>query len=199
MSCGAATHAAEQLLIQIALFFVLYRVHGGNLARQKIMPRPALDMVPLLVGGLAFGIAQGRRQPVPSRREQNRRGLANDAKSEIQQSIHMDLESDTGYVSAPRWVARRRSSAGSSPSWPDGASGSSRPCRSSSSPHGWRARAVAPAWPQAISLTLFIYIVFDQLLAIPWPQTRSASCSLPSGVSFRACDRNGHISGTWAR
>jgi hypothetical protein len=26
-------------------------------------------------------------------------------------------------------------------------------------------------WPQAVSLTLFIYIVFDQLLAIPWPQT----------------------------
>jgi hypothetical protein len=26
-------------------------------------------------------------------------------------------------------------------------------------------------WPQAICLTLFIYIVFDQLLAIPWPQT----------------------------
>jgi hypothetical protein len=26
-------------------------------------------------------------------------------------------------------------------------------------------------WPQAISLTLFIYVVFDQLLAIPWPQT----------------------------
>jgi hypothetical protein len=25
--------------------------------------------------------------------------------------------------------------------------------------------------PQAVSLTLFIYVVFDQLLAIPWPQT----------------------------
>jgi hypothetical protein len=25
--------------------------------------------------------------------------------------------------------------------------------------------------PQAIGLTLFIYIVFDQLLTIPWPQT----------------------------
>jgi len=25
--------------------------------------------------------------------------------------------------------------------------------------------------PQAICLTLFIYIVFDQLLSIPWPQT----------------------------
>jgi hypothetical protein len=25
--------------------------------------------------------------------------------------------------------------------------------------------------PQAIGLTVFIYIVFDQLLTIPWPQT----------------------------
>jgi hypothetical protein len=25
--------------------------------------------------------------------------------------------------------------------------------------------------PQAICLTLFIYVVFDQLLTIPWPQT----------------------------
>jgi hypothetical protein len=144
---------------------------------QKTMSRPALDLVPLIVGGLALAIAivgvinqflSGESAPASA-------GLADDAKAEIQQSIHMDLESDTGHLSTALivrraavffgWLAGFMASMaciGLIPTVPIFVIGYMR----LEGREPWRL-----VWPQAISLTLFIYVVFDQLLAIPWPQT----------------------------
>jgi hypothetical protein len=144
---------------------------------QKMMPRPALDRVPLIVGGLALAIAVVGlvNQFLPGESAPAGAGLADDAKSEIQQSIHMDLESDTGHLSTPTivrraavffgWLAAFMASMaciGLIPTVPIFVVGYMR----LEGREPWRL-----VWPQAISLTLFIYVVFDQLLAIPWPQT----------------------------
>jgi hypothetical protein len=169
----------QRLLIQIALFFVLWAASTAAIwLVQKMMPRPALDIVPLLVGGLALGIAAkgvvNQFRPAESA-SAGAGGLADEAKSEIQQSIHMDLESDTGHVSVSLIVQRAAvffgwllafmasmACIGLIPTVPIFVVAYMR----LEGPEPWRL-----VWPQAISLTLFIYIVFDQLLAIPWPQT----------------------------
>jgi len=168
----------QRLLIQVMLFFVVWAASIAVLwLVQRMMPRPALDIVPLVVGGLALCIAiMGVVDQFRSRESAaTGAGLADDAKSEIQQSIHMDLESDTGHLSTALivqraavffgWLAAFMASMaciGLIPTVPifviaymrlEGA-------------ERWRL-----VWPQAISLTVFIYIVFDQLLAIPWPPT----------------------------
>jgi hypothetical protein len=144
---------------------------------QKMMPRPALAVVPLIVGGLALAIAVVGvvNQFLPGESAPASAGLADDAKSEIQQSIHMDLESDTGHLSAALivrraavffgWLAAFMASMaciGLIPTVPIFVVGYMR----LEGREPWRL-----VLPQAICLTLFIYVVFDQLLAIPWPQT----------------------------
>jgi hypothetical protein len=168
----------QRVLMQIGLFVASWA--GSMLALwlvQKLMPRSALDMVPLVVGGLALAIAVVGvvNQFRPGESAPAGAGLADDAKSEIQQSIHMDLESDTGHLSTALIVRRAAvffgwlvafmasmACIGLIPTVPIFVVGYMR----LEGREPWRL-----VLPQAISLTLFIYVVFDQLLAIPWPQT----------------------------
>jgi TctA family transporter len=168
----------QRLVMQIGLFFVLWAASTAALwLVQKMMPRPALDLVPLLVGGLALGIAVMGivNQLRPAESAPAGAGLADEAKGEVQQSIHMDLESDTGHVSTSLIVRRAAvffgwlavfmismACIGLIPTVPIFVVAYMR----LEGPEPWRL-----VWPQAVSLTLFIYVVFDQLLAIPWPQT----------------------------
>jgi hypothetical protein len=168
----------QRVLMQIGLFVALWAVAVLALwLVQRMMPRPALDLVPLTVGGLALGIALMGvvNQFRPAEAAPTGAGLADDAKSEIQQSIHMDLESDTGHLSTGLIVQRAAvffgwlvgfmismACIGLIPTVPIFVVGYMR----LEGREPWRL-----VWPQAICLTLFIYIVFDQLLAIPWPQT----------------------------
>jgi hypothetical protein len=170
--------AQQRVLMHIGLFVASW---AGSIVAlwlvQKTMPRPALDIVPLIVGGLALAIAVVGvvNQLLPGEHAPASAGLADDAKSEIQQSIHMDLESDTGHLSTPTivrraavffgWLAGFMASMaciGLIPTVPIFVIGYMR----LEGREPWRL-----VLPQAISLTLFIYVVFDQLLAIPWPQT----------------------------
>jgi hypothetical protein len=168
----------QRVLMQIGLFVASWL--GSMLALwlvQKLMPRSALDMVPLVVGGLALAIAVVGvvNQFRPGDGAPAGAGLADDAKSEIQQSIHMDLESDTGHLSTALIVRRAAvffgwlvafmasmACIGLIPTVPIFVVGYMR----LEGREPWRL-----VLPQAISLALFIYVVFDQLLAIPWPQT----------------------------
>jgi hypothetical protein len=168
----------QRLLMHIGLFVA--SLAGSILALwlvQKLMPRPALDIVPLIVGGLALAIAVVGvvNQLLPGEGAPAGAGLADEAKSEIQQSIHMDLESDTGHLSTALIVRRAAvffgwlvafmgsmACIGLIPTVPIFVVGYMR----LEGREPWRL-----VLPQAVSLTLFIYVVFDQLLAIPWPQT----------------------------
>jgi TctA family transporter len=168
----------QRLLMKIGLFVASWAVSILVLwLVQQMMPRPALALVPLIVGGLALAIAVVGvvNQLLPGESAPASAGLADDAKSEIQQSIHMDLESDTGHLSAALivrraavffgWLAAFMASMaciGLIPTVPIFVIGYMR----LEGREPWRL-----VLPQAISLTLFIYVVFDQLLAIPWPQT----------------------------
>src|SRR5262245_25748043 len=168
----------QALLMQVGLFFALWAASAAALwLVQTTMTRPALAIVPLVVGGLALGIAVMGviNQFRPGESTHAGAGLADDAKSEIQQSIHMDLESDTGHLSPALivqraavffgWLAAFMASMaciGLIPTVPIFVIGYMR----LEGREAWRL-----VLPQAIILTLFIYVVFDQLLAIPWPQT----------------------------
>jgi len=168
----------QRVLMRIGLFVASWAVSILALwLVQNMMPRPALAVVPLIVGGLALAIAVVGvvNQFLPGESAPASAGLADDAKSEIQQSIHMDLESDTGHLSAALivrraavffgWLAAFMASMaciGLIPTVPIFVVGYMR----LEGREPWRL-----VLPQAICLALFIYVVFDQLLAIPWPQT----------------------------
>jgi TctA family transporter len=168
----------ERLLLQTALFVALLAVSIAALwLVQRMMSRPAYDIVPLVVGGLALSIALMGvvNQLRPAASAPAGAGLADDAKSEIAQAIHMDLESDTRHLTTSLIVRRAgvffgwlvafmlsMACIGLIPTVPIFVVAYMR----LEGPEPWRL-----VWPQAISLTLFIYVVFDQLLAIPWPQT----------------------------
>ncbi len=144
---------------------------------QKMMPRPALDRVPLSVGGLALAIAvvgvvnrfrSGESAPSGA-------DLADEAKSEIEQTIHMDLESDTGQLATASIVRRAAAFFGWLAAFMISMAGIGLIPTVPIFVIGYMRLEGREPWrlvlPQAIGLTLFIYVVFDQLLAIPWPQT----------------------------
>jgi hypothetical protein len=130
-----------------------------------------------MVGGLALAIAVVGvvNQFRPGESAPAGGGLADDAKSEIQQSIHMDLESDTGHLTTALIVRRAAVFFG----WLVAFMGAMACIGLIATVPifvvGYMRLEGREPWrlvlPQAISLTVFIYIVFDQLLAIPWPQT----------------------------
>jgi TctA family transporter len=168
----------HQVLMHIGLFIAAWA--GSILALwlvQKMMSRPAGDLVPLMVGGLALAIAVVGvvNQFRPGESAPAGGGLADDAKSEIQQSIHMDLESDTGHLTTALIVRRAAVFFG----WLVAFMGAMACIGLIATVPifvvGYMRLEGREPWrlvlPQAISLTVFIYIVFDQLLAIPWPQT----------------------------
>jgi hypothetical protein len=168
----------ERLLIAVGGFVLAWAASIAALRFvQTMSPHPTYDLVPLLVGGLALAIAvvgvvnqfrsghAGHAGP----------GLADETRSEIGQAIHMDLESDTAHLSAALIVRRAAvffgwlvafmismACIGLIPTVPIFVIGYMR----LEGREPWRL-----VLPQAISLAVFIYVVFDQLLAIPWPQT----------------------------
>jgi hypothetical protein len=102
-------------------------------------------------------------------------GIGSDAKAQVQERIHMDLDSGTQHLPV-RVVAQRgliffgwliafmgsMAIIGLIPTVPLFVIAYMR----SEAHEPWKL-----VLPQAIGLTLFIYIVFDQLLTIPWPPT----------------------------
>ena len=133
-------------------------------------------IVPMIVGSLGFAFVAisllnevSRRDTVPAT------DLRKDAKNQVEEKIHMDLDSDTGHLPLKTVVTRgliffgwllafmaSMSTIGLIPTVPlfvilymrlEG-------------PESWKIVV-----PQAIGLTVFIWFVFDQLLTIPWPPT----------------------------
>jgi TctA family transporter len=135
------------------------------------------SIVPNIVGGIAIGFATlallhnafGRRKLEAAA------GTAEAAKAEVSQAIHMDLASDTGHLPAKTvalrgtiffgWLVAFMASMatiGLIPTVPLFVTAFMR----IEGRERWRL-----VLPNAIVLTLFIYVVFDQLLTIPWPPT----------------------------
>jgi TctA family transporter len=133
-------------------------------------------LVPMIVGTLALVFAtisllnQIFRKPVTISS-----AMSDQAREEIRQKIHMDLESDTAHVPLPLLLQRAgiffgwllafmasMATIGLIPTVPLFVIAYMR----LENREPWLL-----VIPQAVGLTLFIYIVFDQLLTIPWPQT----------------------------
>jgi hypothetical protein len=133
-------------------------------------------VVPLTVGGMALlFITLSLINQVFRKPESEAAGIGDEAKSAVQERIHMDLASDTQHLpvrvvllrgglffgwllafmasmatiglipTAPLFVIAYMRLEGNEP---------------------WKL-----VLPQAICLTLFIYVLFDKLLTIPWPPT----------------------------
>ena len=134
-------------------------------------------IVPLIVGGMAFTFCLiGLLNEIFRKPEDaTATGLESEAKQDLNQKIHMDLASDTAHVPV-RQIAIRgaiffgwllafmgsMSVIGLIPTVPLFVIMYMR----LEGPEPWRLIV-----PQAVLLTIFIYIVFDQLLTIPWPPT----------------------------
>ncbi len=102
-------------------------------------------------------------------------GAGEEARKEVEERIHMDLESDTGHLPTRTILLR----AGIFFGWLLAFMGSMAvigliPTVPLFVIAFMRAEAREP-WrlvlPQAIILTLFIYLLFDRTIHIPWPQT----------------------------
>lgn len=134
-------------------------------------------IVPLIVGGMAFSVClisllnEVFRQPGKAVET----GLASAVQSDLQQKIHMDLESDTDHVPTRTLAMRGTIFFG----WLLAFMGSMAVIgliptvplfvilyMRLEGPEPWKL-----VIPQAIGLTVFIYFLFDQLLTIPWPPT----------------------------
>ncbi len=140
------------------------------------LPWPAnAKIVPLIVGSLALGFAITGLLNELFRAPEVEHSLADGTKAEIKGAIHMDLESDTAHLSTALilqraaiffgWLLAFMASMaliGLIPTVPLFVIGYMR----LEGRERW-----SLVLPQAIGLTLFIYIVFDQLLNVPWPQT----------------------------
>ena len=133
------------------------------------------QIVPLTVGTMALcfvGVSLANQvfrapEPEPAR--------AGETKAEIQQKIHMDIAADTADI--PTNVILRRAAiffgwlvafmvsmavVGLIPTIPLFVIAYMRV----ENTEPWKL-----VLPQAVGLTLFVYVIFDRLLAIPWPQT----------------------------
>jgi TctA family transporter len=165
-----------RMLLQVALFGVLLVAAAVALRfMQGMTTHPAYDLVPLFVGGLALA---GAGMSVVTHFRPGHAGgpgSGDDAKAEVEKTIHMDLESDTGHLSVALilqraaiffgWLVAFMISMGCIgliPTVPIFVIGYMR----LEGREPWRL-----VLPQAIGLVVFIYVVFDWLLAIPWPRT----------------------------
>ena len=133
-------------------------------------------IVPMIVGTIGFiCVAISLLNEVSRKPHAEAPALGDEAKHQVEEKIHMDLESDTGHLSLHVILVRgfiffgwllafmaSMSVIGIIPTVPlfvvlymrlEG-------------PEPWRL-----VIPQAIGLTVFIWFVFDQLLTIPWPPT----------------------------
>ena len=147
--------------------YLLFEASSWNVSAQ---------IVPIIVGTIGFACVFISLLNEVSRRPHAVAGdLKDKAKEEVQEKIHMDLESDTGHLTLHVIMVRgllffgwllafmaSMSVVGIIPTVPlfvvlymrlEG-------------PEPWKLVV-----PQAIGLTIFIWFVFDQLLTIPWPPT----------------------------
>jgi hypothetical protein len=158
------------------LFAVFMIVLLGTMVFQASDWSFGAKIVPLTVGIMALCfvtlslINEVFRKPEPAMA-----GIGEEAKAGVQERMHMDLDSGTQHLPV-RVVAQRgllffgwllafmalMATIGLIPTVPLFVIAYMR----SEGPEPWKL-----VLPQAIGLTLFIYIVFDQLLTIPWPQT----------------------------
>jgi TctA family transporter len=135
-------------------------------------------IVPVIVGTLALVFLVLSLLNEVSRRPALGTGsgsLRSEAKGEVGEKIHMDLDSDTGHLPNRTVAARGIIFFG----WLLGFMGSMATIgliptvplfvvlyMRLEGPEPWKL-----VIPQAVGLTVFIWFVFDQLLTIPWPQT----------------------------
>jgi TctA family transporter len=159
------------------LFYVFMIVLMGVMLVEASSWHFSAKLVPTVVGSLAVFFAGLSLFNEVFRRPDSvaAAGMAKGAQSEVQQKIHMDLESDTAHVPVRTIMIRAAVFFG----WLIAFMGSMATIgliptvplfvilyMRSENREPWKL-----VLPQAIGLTLFIYIVFDQLLTIPWPQT----------------------------
>jgi hypothetical protein len=134
-------------------------------------------IVPMVVGSMALALAtisllnQVFR---PMEREVNL-GMSGEAKAEVEQKIHMDLGSDTAHLSTGVIVRRAAMFFG----WLIAFMGSMAtiglvptvPLFVVAYMRLEGGERWSLVFPQAVLLTVFIFVVFDYLLTIPWPPT----------------------------
>jgi TctA family transporter len=161
------THAMHVFLLCV-FGYLLWEASSWNFSAK---------IVPTIVGTLGFTFVAValvnelfRREPVAAAPD-----MRKEAKNEVEQKIHMDLDSDTGHLPVKTVITRgafffgwllafmaSMSVIGLIPTVPlfvilymrlEG-------------PEPWKLVV-----PQAIGLTVFIWFLFDQLLTIPWPPT----------------------------
>jgi hypothetical protein len=132
-------------------------------------------IVPMIVGALALGFAtvslvnQVFRRPAPAE------GAEGDGEGQLSGRIHMDLASDTAGIPVPIILQRgaiffgwllafmaSMATIGLIPTVPLFVVTFMRV----ENREPWKL-----VIPQAVGMTVFIYLLFDQLLTIPWPQT----------------------------
>lgn len=133
-------------------------------------------IVPSIVGAIAvFCATAGLLAQVFRAKEAEEDGLGADAKAEVGKTIHMDIDSDTAHIMMSVVLQRAAiffgwligfmiamATIGLIPTVPIFVVSYMR----LENREPWHL-----VLPQAIGLTLFIYIVFDQLLSVPWPST----------------------------
>ncbi len=134
-------------------------------------------IVPMIVGSLAFTFCSLSLLNAIFRKpeDQTELGLNAEVKQNLEQKIHMDLESDTDHIPTATIYLRAAIFFG----WLLGFMASMATIgliptvpifvllyMRLEGPEPWKL-----VIPQAIGLTIFIWYVFDQLLSIPWPPT----------------------------
>ena len=133
-------------------------------------------IVPMIVGSLGFACVAISLLNELSRRESAEvLDLRKETKGEVQEKIHMDLESDTGHLPLRVILTRGLIFFGWLLAFMASMSAigiiATVPLfvvlyMRLEGPESWKL-----VIPQAIGLTIFIWFVFDQLLTIPWPPT----------------------------
>ena len=164
------------------LFYGFLIVVLGIMVVQALHWRFAAKVMPLIVGGLALSFTiigllnrVFRRPAIPEETAIDAAGLSQTPAGEGAQKIHMDIESTTGHLPVRLVLTRAAiffgwlvafmasmASIGLIPTVPLFVIAFMR----LESRERWRL-----VLPQAISLTAFIYVLFDRLLLVPWPPT----------------------------
>ncbi len=147
----------------------------GFLLWQASFWNHSAKIVPTIVGTIGFIFVAVSLLNEVFRREEHASDLRKEAKKEVEERIHMDLESDTDHLSKSTVITRgliffgwllafmaSMSVIGLIPTVPLFVMLYMR----LEGPEPWKIVV-----PQAICLTVFIWFLFDQLLTIPWPPT----------------------------
>jgi TctA family transporter len=161
-----ATHLMHAFLLCV-FGYLLFEASGWNFSAK---------IVPMIVGTIGFScVLISLANEVFRKEHRDAEDLRREAKGEVEEKIHMDLESDTGHLSLHVILVRGLIFFG----WLLAFMASMSMIGIIATvplfvvlymrlegPEPWKL-----VIPQAIGLTVFIWFVFDQLLTIPWPPT----------------------------